>query len=74
MKRTFKEVRKAILIALNDNKEHVYGELERKVNTNWKTIREHCKDLELFGSVTIQNNKVKITKNGLDLLKKIKEL
>jgi len=73
MKRTFKEVRRAILQVLSDNKEHVYGDLERKVNTNWQTIREHCKDLVLFEAVTIsKDNKVKITKKGLELLKKIK--
>ena len=73
MKRTFKEVRKAILQVLSDNKEHVYGNLERKVNTNWQTIREHCDDLKLFEAVTIEENKVKITKKGLELLNKIKE-
>ena len=57
---------------LNDNKEHSFGDLERKVNTNWKTIRNHCEDLELFGAVAIsKENKVKITKNGKDLLKKL---
>jgi hypothetical protein len=40
MKRTNKEVRKAIFEALADGKEHSYGDLERKVNTNWKTIRD----------------------------------
>ena len=72
MKRTFKEVRKAILRILSDNQEHVFGDLGRKVNTNWQTIREHCKDLELFEAVTIsKDNKVKITKKGLELLKKL---
>jgi predicted transcriptional regulator len=74
MKRKHKEVRKAILNALSDNKEHAYGDLERKANTNWQTIRDHCKDLELFGAVVInEDNRVKITKQGLILLKKIKE-
>jgi predicted transcriptional regulator len=73
MKRTHKEVREAILEVLSDNKEHAYGDLERKANTNWQTIRDHCQDLELFGAVTInKENKVKITKQGLELLKKIK--
>ena len=75
MKRTFKEVRKAILEVLSDCKEHAYGDLERKANTNWQTIRDHCEDLELFDAVMITDeNKVKITKQGLILLKKIKEL
>ncbi|MDP2925835.1 MAG: winged helix-turn-helix domain-containing protein [Nanoarchaeota archaeon] len=74
MKRKHNEVRDDILEVLSDNKEHAYGDLERKANTNWQTIRDHCKDLELFGAVVIdENNKVKITKQGLVLLKKIKE-
>ena len=73
MKRTHKEVRESILQVLSDNKEHAYGDLERKANTNWQTIRDHCQDLELFGAVTInKENKVKITKQGLEFLKKIK--
>ena len=70
-KRTFPEIRKAILKALNDDTEHSYGDLERKVNTNWKTIRMHCKDLELFKAVTIKDDKVKITKEGKDILKRL---
>ena len=74
MKRKHNEVRDDILEVLSDNKEHAYGDLERKANTNWQTIRDHCKDLELFGAITIsKDNRVKITKQGLVLLKKIKE-
>lgn len=57
MKRKHKEVRKAVLKILKDNKEHSYGNLERKVNTNWKTIRNHCEDLELFNCIKIAQNK-----------------
>lgn len=71
MKRTHKEVRKAILEALRDNKEHVYGYLERKANTNWQTVRDHCEYLELFGAIEIKDKKVKITKKGLEVLKKL---
>ena len=75
MKRTRKEVREAILNVLSENKEHSYGNLERKANTNWQTIRDHCEDLELFEAVVItKNNKVKITQKGLEVLKKIKDL
>lgn len=70
-KRTFQEIRKAILHALDDNSEHSYGDLERKVNTNWQTIRVHCKDLELFKAVAISEKGVKITKEGRELLKKL---
>lgn len=67
-KRTYPEVRQAILHALKDGKDHAYGNLERKTNTNWQTVRNHCKDLELFGLVLIDENGVKITKKGLDFL------
>lgn len=72
MKRTHKEVRRDILKVLSDGKSHSYGDLERKVNTNWETIREHCDDLKLFNAATIsKDNKIKITKHGLELLKKM---
>lgn len=72
MKRTHKEVRKAILEALRDGKEHSFGYLERKANTNWQTVRDHCEDLELFNAVEItKDNKVKIIKKGVEILKKL---
>ncbi len=72
MKREHKQVRKAILGVLRDKKEHSYGEIERKANTNWKTVRQHCEDLELFGAITISNdNRMKITQFGLKILEKI---
>jgi predicted transcriptional regulator len=72
MKRKHKEVMKAILKVLNDGKEHAYGSLERKVNTNWQTIIDHCEELELFGAVMItKDKKIKITSKGSELLKKI---
>lgn len=71
-KRTSRQIRKAILKVLSDGKEHTYGDLERKVNTNWQTVRNHCEDLQLFDVVTIsKNNKSKITKQGLEVLKKL---
>jgi predicted transcriptional regulator len=70
-KRTFQEIRKALLIALSDGKEHSYGSLERKVNTNWQSIRDHCKDLQIFNAVNVSENGVKITKEGRELLKKL---
>lgn len=47
-KKTVQEVRKVILEALTDGEEHAYGDIERKANTNWQTVRDHCKDLELL--------------------------
>ena len=72
MKRTSKQIRKHLLEALKDGREHSYSDLERKLNTNWKSIRDHCEDLLLFSAITIsKDNKVKITKEGNMLLKKL---
>lgn len=71
MKRTHKEVAKVILKALSDGQEHAYGYLERKVNTNWKTIRDHIEYMKLFGAVQIsKENRIKITDFGLKVYKK----
>ena len=71
-KRTSKKVRKDILKVLRDGKIYAYGAIERKANTNWKTVRNHCEELKLFRAVTIsKEGKVKITKHGLELLKKM---
>lgn len=72
MKRTSKQIRKHLLEALKDGKEHSYSDLERKLNTNWKSIRSHCEDLLLFDAITVsRDNKVTITKEGITLLKKL---
>lgn len=78
-------IKKLILKALEDGKPHTYAELERKVNSNWQTIRSHCKELEIFNCIVIEkkeshkrNNKpyyeIIITRLGLDALKKFEEL
>jgi predicted transcriptional regulator len=73
MKRKHIEVLKTILKVLADRKTHSYGELERKVNTNWQTIRDHCEELSLFGVIEInKENKIKITEIGLSILRKLK--
>jgi predicted transcriptional regulator len=80
--RTSLEIKKLILDTLKDSKPHSYAELEKKVNTNWQTVREHCRELEIFDCVVIvnkptheKNNKpyseITITKKGLEVLKKI---
>lgn len=70
-KRKSKDIRKDVLKALSDGKERSYGYLERKVDTNWETIRNHCDDLKLFEAIVISgDNKVKITKKGMDILKR----
>ena len=71
MKRGHKEIRKAILKVLYDGKLYSYGALERSVNTNWITIREHCDDLLIFELAMQEDNKIKITNKGREFLKKI---
>jgi predicted transcriptional regulator len=71
VKRTNKEIRKALLEALKDKKPHSYGELERKVNTNWRTIRDHVEYMELFDATEMVDNKVRITDFGLKKMKKL---
>lgn len=73
MKRKRIEVLKVILKALGDGKSHSYGELERKANTNWQTVRDHCEELELFGAVEInKESKVQVTEQGLCVLHKLR--
>ena len=71
-KRTMREIKREIIRVLSDCKEHTYGNLERKVNTNWQTIRNHCEELKLFELITIcKENKLKITKYGIRISKKL---
>ncbi|MGD9276806.1 MAG: hypothetical protein PVJ67_06565 [Candidatus Pacearchaeota archaeon] len=56
-KRTFKEIRNQILREIKKVRECSYGYLERKVNTNWQTIRDHVENLEFFGVVEITKDK-----------------
>lgn len=72
VKRTREEVRKAILKSLLDGNVHSFAYLERKVNTNWQTVRDHSKELSLFLAVSLKDNKVKITRFGREVLKRMK--
>ena len=71
VKRTSEEIRRDIFLALKNQKLYSYGALERKVNTNWNTIRKHIDTMKLFGAAEIIKGKVKITKFGLEVLKKL---
>jgi len=51
-KRSFRDMRKAILSALSKSP-LTYAELERKLATNADTLRLHCEDMEIFGAVRI---------------------
>ena len=69
-KRDRKELLLSVLKVLNDGKSHAYGDIERKVNTNWKSVRDACEEMVRFGAVDITEEGVKITKLGRDALKK----
>lgn len=71
-------IRKKILNFLKD-KPMTLAELERKVNTNSRTIRKDCEELEYYRLVILEkqihpsngrpSTIVKLTKNGLDIIK-----
>ena len=82
MKRSSQQIKKGILQILKDGKPYSYAELERKINTGYRSIVANCKELETFGSVEIKkldkheaNGKpyfqVSITANGREILKKL---
>ena len=72
MKRTHMQLRKAILNTLSDSKEHSYENLEREVNSSWKTLRDHCEELEVDNFVRINEKKrITITKKGIEILKRL---
>lgn len=81
-KRTSYEIKQKILAILKE-KPLTYAELERKVNTGFRSIIANCKEMEDYGQIEIETiNKhpangreahlVKITKNGLEVQKKKK--
>ncbi len=80
VKRTSYEIKQKIFFSIKE-KPLTYAELERKVNTGFRSILANCKEMEDYGQVeieTIQKHPsngreahiVKITKNGLELVKK----
>lgn len=56
---------------LKDRKSHSYAEIERKVNTNWLSVRKHIEDLELFEAVKISKRKITINDFGIKILSKL---
>jgi len=78
-------MKKEILSNLMNNKIMTYAQLEKKVNSNWKTIRAHCNELEVFDCIDskemkshTKNNKpyteVNITKKGIEILNKLEKM
>jgi hypothetical protein len=81
-KRSSVSIKKAILKLLFTGQTYSYAELERKINTGYRSIVANCKELENFGAIKIQkldkheaNGKpyfqVSITNNGRGIHKKM---
>ena len=78
-KRSSKEIKNRILTLIKSSV-MTYAQLERKVNTGYRTIKSNCEELESFGMIKIDkkinskngqiSNIVKITERGLEYLKK----
>ncbi len=79
LKRSSFEIKKKILELSKSEK--TLAELERKINTNFNTIKSNCKELEKFGFIKITKEnkhekngrpffKIKITEQGINFLKK----
>lgn len=81
-KRGSQQIKKEILGVLSTGKAYSYAELERKINTGYRSIVYNCKELESFGAVTIRQVQkheangrpyfqVSITENGRNILKRL---
>jgi predicted ArsR family transcriptional regulator len=57
MRRNALEIKKEILAVLSKNGELSLRDLDRKVNTNYQTIRSQVKELEYFEKVIVTNHK-----------------
>jgi len=65
-KRSSIQLKHDILKILSNNEEHSISFLERKVKSDWDTIKNHCDELEVLNSVEYIGSKVKITEHGLN--------
>ncbi len=74
MKRTSIEIKKKIISFLKKDP-LTYAQLERKVNTGFRTIKQNCEELKIFGFIEIEkiqshpkngkpSYKIKITEKG----------
>ena len=79
-KRSSYDIKRKILLAVKE-KSLTYAQLERKVNTGFRTIKANCEELEDFGTVKIDKlekhpanarvfYKISITKQGMEYLDK----
>ena len=79
MKRSSYQIKKQILYKVKE-KPASYAELERKVNTGYRSIKSNCEELKDYNFIEIEkaidpangrpSNIVKITEKGLKQLKK----
>jgi len=79
MKRSSYQIKKQILLKVKE-KSATYAELERKVNTGYRTIKANCEELKDYDFVEVEkvidpangrpSHVVKITEKGLKTLKK----
>ena len=81
-KRSSIEIKEKILLCLKE-KSYTYAQLERKIDTGYRSIKENCEELQYFGQVNIEtigkhpangrvSYQVSITLQGLDTLRKRK--
>lgn len=63
-KRAGIKIKHDILCVLANNKPRSISYLERKVKSDWNTIKKHCEELEAFEAVKFEDSKVKITDKG----------
>ncbi len=78
-KRSSYQIKKQILLKVKE-KPATYAELERKVNTGYRTVKSNCEELKDYDFIEVEktidpangrpSNVVKITKKGLKQLKK----
>ena len=78
-KRSSYQIKKQILLKVKE-KPASYAELERKVNTGYRSIKSNCEELKDYDFIQIEkvidpangrpSNVVKITEKGLKQLKK----
>lgn len=79
MKRSSYQIKKQILLKVKE-KPATYAELERKVNTGYRSIKSNCEELKDYDFIEVEkvidpangrpSNVVKITEKGLKQLKK----
>lgn len=82
MKRKSQDIKKELLKLLSNGKAYTYAELERKVNTGYRSIVSNCMELHSFNAVKITKMKkheangrpyfiVEITAQGNSFLKNL---